>query len=911
MVIVGFVGFLVAAVFKDAVALRVDEDDEGKSDITELNFEEEDPATLPTLDPNALAELRRREALIDQQAAEVDSEVGQLQFQRSTPASAPAPKPSSRRRRPPKHKDCVGAWRPWESCSRSCGGGTRSRYFDVETYPSPGGKECPASPQVKKCETKPCPVDCEGQYGPWGQCSQTCGVGLKMRPFIVVTAAANGGLPCNQTNKTEVCHRKPCEEDCEGRWASWSTCSKPCGGGIRKRTFHVVKEATDGGRRCPQAPDFEKCNLHSCSTDCDGYWDDWGLCTKTCGGGVRQRFFTVTTPARDGGQQCPYKQQEECNMDACPVNCDGEWGNWSECSLTCGGGSQVKDFYVKTQARQGGEQCKQPAQTRLCNIQPCAVDCEGYWSQPGECSKPCGGGQQTRRFVVTKVQAHGGQPCPKSPEKLACNTRPCAVDCRGEYSKWSNCSKTCGGGVQKRQFRVTRKASNGGKECPESREQQTCNAHDCPVDCGGQWTTWSACSRSCGGGGVQSREFIVRQPATAGGYGCPQSPEVQSCGAARCPGTCPGSWGAWSACPVSCGGGHSIRHWVKDTNASIDGEKCPSPQMKVCNAFDCPADCEGLWDPWGACSATCGGGTQSRRFTVSKEAVQGGRPCPSEPQTRRCGKMACPVDCRGDWGAAESCSATCGGGQAKRHFKVSREATHGGKACPESPQLVSCNTNACPVKCQGNWSDWSGCSVSCGGGTSWRSFSVDVQAAGGREECPHKETKSCNVKACPVDCIGTWGQWEKCSQTCGGGVHVKPFIVKQQPANGGKACPAANKTQACKFVPCPVDCQGTWEDWSSCTATCGGGVKQRRFVPSRMPLAGGKQCPEPQKEPCNTRDCADYTSETQGSAEPTSGETPKDGQKMEPFLADDVAREKKEEVQEDSSDGDDAVAASG
>jgi hypothetical protein len=43
--------------------------------------------------------------------------------------------------------------------------------------------------------------------------------------------------------------------------------------------------------------------------------------------------------------------------------------------------------------------------------------------------------------------------------------------------------------------------------------------------------------------------------------------------------------------------------------------------------------------------------------------------------------------------------------------------------------------------------------------------------------------------------------------------------------------------------PDPVDCQGKWSSWSTCSAKCGGGVQTRTFTVTTHPAFGGQACP--------------------------------------------------------------------
>ena len=40
------------------------------------------------------------------------------------------------------------------------------------------------------------PVDCEGRYGNWSECSSTCGRGMQTKTFTITVAAAAGGVIC-------------------------------------------------------------------------------------------------------------------------------------------------------------------------------------------------------------------------------------------------------------------------------------------------------------------------------------------------------------------------------------------------------------------------------------------------------------------------------------------------------------------------------------------------------------------------------------------------------------------------------------------------------------------------------------------------------------------------------------------
>eukprot|EP01043_Picozoa_sp_COSAG02_P024184 COSAG02_NODE_1314_length_13316_cov_55.343800_8_plen_891_part_00 len=55
--------------------------------------------------------------------------------------------------------------------------------------------------------------------------------------------------------------------------------------------------------------------------------------------------------------------------------------------------------------------------------------------------------------------------------------------------------------------------------------------------------------------------------------------------------------------------------------------------------------------------------------------------------------------------------------------------------------------------------------------------------------------------------------------------------------------------------PVPIDCTGNFEEWSACSAPCGGGTRTRTYVVTTAARSGGEPCPEPLSEECNRQTC--------------------------------------------------------
>ena len=166
----------------------------------------------------------------------------------------------------------------------------------------------------------------------------------------------------------------------------------------------------------------------------------------------------------------------------------------------------------------------------------------------------------------------------------------------------------------------------------------------------------------------------------------------------------------------------------------------------------------------------------------------------------------------------------------KRTRPIAVQSAFGGKTCDSGEQVQSCNVDACPVDCVvGAWTTFSKCSVSCGptGGIKTRTR-TNVAAQMGGVACPTKnvEVESCNKTPCPIHCqIGGWSLWTACTKTCGGGTQVRSRSVIERAAHGGFVCPSLDESRSCKAAACPVDCtMSAWGSYGACSVTCGGNM---------------------------------------------------------------------------------------
>ena len=219
--------------------------------------------------------------------------------------------------------------------------------------------------------------------------------------------------------------------DCQvDSWQAFSSCSADCGTGLQSRVRQVELQTQFGGGRCPKLYDSRECNTQQCAfQDCElSSWSGFSPCTRSCGGGeqVRSRHI-LQQPGGGGGMQCgDLDERRACNTDVCVKDCLlREWGEFSQCSKGCGGGTQQRHRSVGVRL---ADLCAgvETSEQRQCNTLPCQLKCVvSGWGPFSECSKECGAGRQTRTRDVMVAPSEGAPDCPAVQEERSCNTVPC------------------------------------------------------------------------------------------------------------------------------------------------------------------------------------------------------------------------------------------------------------------------------------------------------------------------------------------------------------------------------------------------------------------------------------------------------------------------------------------------------
>mmetsp|Transcript_87137 Transcript_87137/g.154240 ORF Transcript_87137/g.154240 Transcript_87137/m.154240 type:complete len:1080 (-) Transcript_87137:69-3308(-) len=402
----------------------------------------------------------------------------------------------------------------------------------------------------------------------------------------------------------------------------------------------------------------------------------------------------------------------------------------------------------------------------------------------------------------------------------------------------------------------------------------------------GDWNEWGSCSHTCGGGTRPRSRHVISGPQVCA------SSEIEACATAPCQPTIteghprrtavPTSthanckwteWSSWSVCSVTCGVGlmDRKRNIIPESSGGKSCELSSQDERKSCVLHNCPVDCDWSdWSDWEKCSTTCGAGHSSRARLVRRQAENGGKECfmKDSSQGRSCDDSFCPDHCQyASWSEWEACSASCGPGSTRRVREIAVPAANGGRACHE-PTLEdkNCELRNCPVDCRwADWNPWSECTSSCGAGNRARNRSEVSAAKFGGEQCHGQAEQSveCSgLPACPTDCSWEdWQDWGSCSTTCGAGILQRKRDRKKLQSFGGKFCAGTDfDEKSChNSSPCKVDCKtGDWSAWTSCSVSCGSGTRARSRTIVQDKLFGGQDCPHDlsEKKDCSLGACA-------------------------------------------------------
>ncbi|NWR91497.1 PPN protein, partial [Furnarius figulus] len=232
------------------------------------------------------------------------------------------------------------------------------------------------------------------------------------------------------------------------------------------------------------------------------------------------------------------------------------------------------------------------------------------------------------------------------------------------------------------------------------------------------------------------------------------------------------------------------------------------------------------YSSWSECSSECGGGFQSRLvFCTIDNEIYPDYMCRNKPQpdnNRTCGHQACPQTKRwktGEWG---SCSATCGGGTQTRSVYCVAFDGQSSQGVVDNTECMAFSqqprsTQPCNVRQCATWSTgpWSECSASCGEGVQTRTITCKTQQGSQAQDfaCLMEPKPSATQPCLKENCIQEigWhvGDWGLCSKSCDSGIRTRQVICADSDSKfySPETCKAIQPQKpatlgSCNMQPC-------------------------------------------------------------------------------------------------------------
>uniref|UniRef100_A0A8C1FW94 ADAM metallopeptidase with thrombospondin type 1 motif 16 n=1 Tax=Cyprinus carpio carpio TaxID=630221 RepID=A0A8C1FW94_CYPCA len=249
---------------------------------------------------------------------------------------------------------CPASWRVegWGACSRSCGSGEQIRQARCVQKTGPDqvdtvtDERCAQPPPSRRqtCNTHTCPP--VWSAGPWSQCSRKCGKGVMKRAVVCVSSGSYSRvLPdascaaLSKPSSQETCMIKRCHKQRKAQWfvSTWQPCSVSCGKGLQLRVVKCAEKDTAGkyrelsAKKCQHVPKpsmelqrtcvLSDCPMASPHSRPDWYSSAWSQCTVSCGGGVQVRSVQCLVHGRPSSSCVPQMKpvmSQACNTAFCP-----------------------------------------------------------------------------------------------------------------------------------------------------------------------------------------------------------------------------------------------------------------------------------------------------------------------------------------------------------------------------------------------------------------------------------------------------------------------------------------------------------------------------------------------------------------------------------------------------------------
>ena len=364
-----------------------------------------------------------------------------------------------------------------------------------------------------------------------------------------------------------------------------------------------------------------------------------------------------------------------------------------------------------------------------------------------------------------------------------------AVDCKGSWSGWSECSKSCDTGIRTKTWTTSPggEAKYGGEACPSSELSEACNTTRCCTD--NDYERGGAPCKSDGKATYTlNTNFCVQNDL-------PTTKEVDCCYRSD-----------WKDVDGDDGCKESGSIWKrKQTRDVVNASLCGSNKStsRLVNDPSCdPVPCQGSWSGWGECSKSCGPGEKTRTWTTTAEPLRGGESCPST-ESKYCYEQRCCTNDDYKQGANASCNSS---GKITYELDTSDCGKNG---LADTKELDCCY--------QSDWSSVQGydaCKLEAG---EWKRKQTRT-VVNGRLCDDSSTTRYESTGDCNRDCsVSGWKNYpsydpkSQCTKSCGSGTYKQYRTVTVDKMGTGAACPKLEQEVDCNTAPCPVNCEGSWK----------------------------------------------------------------------------------------------------
>uniref|UniRef100_UPI0025403722 papilin n=1 Tax=Euleptes europaea TaxID=460621 RepID=UPI0025403722 len=528
----------------------------------------------------------------------------------------------------------------------------------------------------------------------------------------------------------------------------------------------------------------------------------------------RLRCFLLSSANRHLGQARKVKRQSDFW---------GSWGEWSDCSRSCGGGVSARQRRCYSQRADGGSSCVGPSRSyRSCSVQNCPEGSRDFR------------GEQCAEFDGTEFQGkrYKWLPYYGAPNKCELNCIPKGENFYYRHKELVIDGTTCEPGKHDICVEGVCRAVGCDNMLDSAKKEDKC------LHCGGDGR---ACFEVKSLFDVPNlpkgynQIFIIPMGATS--ILIREATPTRNFLAIK---NVQGTYylnGHWT---IEFSRALHVASTVVHYDRGSEGDLAPEllhargpttepliielisqePNQGVHYEYYLPSRRQNSGYSWGygswsECSVECGGGYQSRLVfcTIDNEAYPDYmcREKPRPENNRTCGLQSCPQTKRisylylpGAWSRSRAWSL----------------------------QMKSWKTG-----------DWGVCSASCGGGTQIRSvYCVSYDGHSSQDvvddtECASLTEKPRSAQPCNMQRCATWttGPWSECSVSCGEGIQSRTVTCRTGLGlqTQDVACltqPKPPQTQPCIEDNCIHEVGWHIGDWGLCSKSCDSGVRTRQVT---------------------------------------------------------------------------------